>query len=221
MRLQPSQGKCTAVSLYVTHTIISCLSMGLLSQNSSPQVCTPARSQDLLSGPLCTLFMGFQRQEYQSGLPFPPPVDHILSELSTMTHLSWVALHGMAHSFTELWKNPCHYKTVKGKLNFIGKQLLSFMLDVYDSLCLMDYSPPGSSVLGILQIRTMDWVSMPSFRRSFKPMKQNPHLLHWQAGSLPLASPSLTTLKLLTVWITRNCGKFWKGWEQQTTFPVF
>ena len=48
------------------------------------------------------LFMGFSRQEYWSGLSFPSPVDHILSELSTMTGLSWVALHGMAHSFIEL-----------------------------------------------------------------------------------------------------------------------
>ena len=30
---------------------------------------------------------------------FPSPVDHILSELSTMSHPSWVALHGMAHGF--------------------------------------------------------------------------------------------------------------------------
>ena len=37
-------------------------------------------------------------------LPFPSPVDHILSELSAMTHTSWVALHSMAHSFTELDK---------------------------------------------------------------------------------------------------------------------
>ena len=29
--------------------------------------------------------MGFSRQEYGSGLPFPSPVDHILSDLSTMT----------------------------------------------------------------------------------------------------------------------------------------
>ena len=35
-------------------------------------------------------------------LPFPSPVDHTLSELSIMTHLSWVALHSMAHSFIEL-----------------------------------------------------------------------------------------------------------------------
>ena len=35
-------------------------------------------------------------------MSFPSPVDHILSELSTMTHPSWVALRGMAHSFIEL-----------------------------------------------------------------------------------------------------------------------
>ena len=33
-------------------------------------------------------------------------------------------------------------------------------------------------------------------------------------------SASLTTPKPLTVWITRNCGKFWKRWECQTTWPV-
>ena len=34
--------------------------------------------------------MGFSRQKYWSGLPLPSPVDHILSDLSTMTLLSWV-----------------------------------------------------------------------------------------------------------------------------------
>ena len=34
---------------------------------------------------LFILLVGFLRQEYWSGLPFPSPVDHILSELSTMT----------------------------------------------------------------------------------------------------------------------------------------
>ena len=58
------------------------------------------------------LFVGFSRQEYSSGLPFPPPVNHILSELSTVTHLSWEALHGMAHSFIELHKPLCHDKAV-------------------------------------------------------------------------------------------------------------
>ena len=52
---------------------------------------------------LFILFMGFSRQEYCSGLPFPSPVDHILSELSTMTRPSWVALNSMAHSFVKNW----------------------------------------------------------------------------------------------------------------------
>ena len=30
----------------------------------------------------------------------------------------------------------------------------------------------------------------------------------------------LTMPKPLTVWITRNCGKFWKKWEYQTTWPA-
>ena len=38
----------------------------------------------------------------------PSPVDHILSELSALTRLSWVALHGMAHSFIELDKAVVH-----------------------------------------------------------------------------------------------------------------
>ena len=46
-------------------------------------------------------FMGFSRQEYWSGLPFPSPVDPVLSELSAVTRLSQVALQAMAHSFAE------------------------------------------------------------------------------------------------------------------------
>ena len=65
-------------------------------------------SFNVLSFCLFILFMGFSRQEYWSGLPFPSPVDHILSELSIMTHLSWVALHGMAHTFIELDKAVIH-----------------------------------------------------------------------------------------------------------------
>ena len=31
----------------------------------------------------------------------------------------------------------------------------------------------------------------------------------------------LTTSKPLTLWITTNCGKFFKKWEYQTTWPAF
>ena len=48
---------------------------------------------------LFMLFMGLASQEYWSGLSFPSPVDHTLSELSTTTCPSWLALHGIVHSF--------------------------------------------------------------------------------------------------------------------------
>ena len=54
---------------------------------------------------LFTLFMGFSNQGCWSGLPFPSPVDHLLSELSTMIRLSCVVPHGMAHSFIKLHKS--------------------------------------------------------------------------------------------------------------------
>ena len=73
---------------------------------------------------LFILFVGFSRQEYWSGLPFPYPVDHVLSEVSTMTHRSWVALQGMAHSFIELNKAVVHVIS-----------LISFM-QLWFALCL-------------------------------------------------------------------------------------
>ena len=71
---------------------------------------TSLRSSSLsvLSFCLFILFVGFSRQEYWSDLPFPSPVDHILSELSTMTSPCWMALHSLAHSFIELDKAVVH-----------------------------------------------------------------------------------------------------------------
>ena len=58
----------------------------------------------VLSFCLFILFTEFSRQEYGSGLPLPFPAGHTVSELSTMILLSWVALHGMGHSFIGLDK---------------------------------------------------------------------------------------------------------------------
>ena len=61
---------------------------------------------------LFILFLVFLRYECCIGLPMPPPVDYILSELFAMTHLSWVPLHQLVHSFIELPKPLCHDKAV-------------------------------------------------------------------------------------------------------------
>ena len=53
-------------------------------------------------------------------------------------------------------------------------------------LQLMDCSLPDSSVHGILQARILEWVAISFSRGSSQPKEwMNPHLLHWQADSLP------------------------------------
>ena len=74
---------------------------------------------------LFVLSMGFSRQECWSGLPFPSRANHILSELSNMTHLSWVVLNGMAHSFVELDRSVVH---VISLVIFLWLWCLSFIL---------------------------------------------------------------------------------------------
>ena len=43
-----------------------------------------------------------------------------------------------------------------------------------------------------------------------------------QESSRKISTSALLTMpKTLTVWITINCGKFWKRWEYQITWPAF
>ena len=54
----------------------------------------------------------------------------------------------------------------------------------------MDCSLPGSSVYGILQVRILEWIVMPSSRGSSwsRDWTHISCLLHWQADSLPAES---------------------------------
>ena len=49
---------------------------------------------------------------------------NIFSELFTMTHQSWMALHSMADSYTELWKRLKHDKAMirEGNIEFTIKK---------------------------------------------------------------------------------------------------
>ena len=61
-------------------------------------------------------------------------MEHILSELSTRTHPSWVALHGMAHRFIELHKAVIHFVADSplpldvGYLFLVGSNILLLMV---------------------------------------------------------------------------------------------
>ena len=80
------------------------------------------------------------------------------------------------------------YGVLNPVISFCAKSLQSCL-----TLChLMDGSPPGSSVHGILQARILEWVAMPLRQRIFPTQRSNLcllHLLPWQAGSLPLVPP--------------------------------
>ena len=54
-------------------------------------------------------------------------------------------------------------------------------------------------------------IKLPTFIGSLKMQKSS------RKASI---SALLTMPKPLTVWITINCGKFWKNWEYQTTWPA-
>ena len=49
-------------------------------------------------------FHGILKARILKWFAIPSPVEHVLSELSTMTHSFWVDLHSMAHGFIELDK---------------------------------------------------------------------------------------------------------------------
>ena len=57
----------------------------------------------------------------------------------------------------------------------------------------MDYSPPGSSVYGILQARILKWVAMPSSRGSSQPRDQTGSFFTtsstWEAQGRPREDP--------------------------------
>ena len=74
----------------------------------------------------------------------------------------------------------------------IGHACCAKSLQSCPTLCnAMGWSPPGSSVHGILQARILEWVDSLASRGSSRPMSRTRllHLLHWQVGSLPLAPP--------------------------------
>ena len=75
-------------------------------------------------------------------------MDPILSELSTMTHAPWRALHSMAHNFIELYKAVVHvislielYKAVVHVVSLIELykavvHVISFISFMWFSFCM-------------------------------------------------------------------------------------
>ena len=90
--------------------------------------------------------------------------------------------------------------------------------------------PHASEVmLKILQARLQQYMNFQMFKLDLGKAEEPEIKLPTSVGSSKKQESSrktstfalLTTSKPLTVWITINCGKFWKRWEYQTTLPAF
>ena len=97
--------------------------------------------------------MGFSRQEYWSGLPFPSPGDL----LDPGIELVFPALQ--ADAFT-IWAT----REVKKKHVYATAKSLQSCPTLCNPI---DGSPPGSPIPGILQARTLEWVAI-SFSNAWK-----------------------------------------------------
>ena len=108
--------------------------------------------------------MEFSRQEYWSGLPFPPPGDLPYPGIKP-TSLVSLALAGRFFTTVPPGK-PLH--------NSAAAAAAAASLQLCLTLCdPIDGSPPGSPIPGILQARTLEWAAI-SFSNSRVPF--NTHL---------------------------------------------
>ena len=103
----------------------------------------------------------------------------------------------------------------------------------YRTIALISHASKVKSLkvmLKILQARLQQYVNcelpeiQAGFRKGRRTRDQNSqHLLYHRKSksSRKTSISALLTIPMpLTVWITINCGKFWKRWEYQTTWPT-
>ena len=125
----------------------------------------------------------------------------------------------------QIWKSSGH-RTGKGQFSFQSQrkempnntQFFAFI------------SHTSNVMLKILQARLQQYLNheLPDVQAGFRKGRGTKIKLPTSAGSSGKQESSrrtsisalLTMPKLLTVWIIINCGKFWRRWEYQTTWPA-
>ena len=96
----------------------------------------------------------------------------------------------------------------------------------YRTIALISHA--SKVMLKILQARLQQYVNFLMSKLVLEKAEELEIKLPASAGSSKKQESSrktsisalLTIPKPLTVWITINCGKFWKRWEYQTTWPA-
>ena len=96
----------------------------------------------------------------------------------------------------------------------------------YRTIALISHA--SKVMLKILQARLQQYMNFQMFKLDWEKAEEPEINLPTSAGSWTKqecsrktsVSALLTMPKPLTLWITINCGKFWKRWEYQTTWPA-
>ena len=96
----------------------------------------------------------------------------------------------------------------------------------YHKIALISHA--SKVMLKILQTRLQQYVNFQMFKLVLEKAEEPEIKLPTSSGSSKKQESSretsisalLTMPKPLTVWITINCGKFWKRWKYQTTWPA-
>ena len=183
----------------LTRCVPCVLSHSVVSDSCDPIDCTHQ----------APLSMGFSRQEYWSGLPFPSPGD--------LPHPGIEPRSPVLHADslpTELWGKPqrCLQNLNHSSRASCKPESLKLKSEVAQS-CLtlcdpMDCNLPGSSVHGILQARILEWVAISFSRGSSQPRDQtqgsNPGLPHCRQTLYPLSHQGSLKPELLLLQISKG-----------------
>ena len=136
----------------------------------------------------------------------------------------------MLHSICQqIWKTQqCPQNWKRSVFIPIPKKGNAKKCSNYHTIALISHA--SKVMLKILQARPQQYVNceLPDIQAGFRKGRGTRDQIANISGSLKKQESSrktsisalLTMPKALTVWITINCGKFWKRWEYQTTWPA-
>ena len=136
----------------------------------------------------------------------------------------------MLHSICQqIWKTQQWPQTGKGQFSFqFQRKAMPKNAQTTAQLHSSHTLAKSYSKSSKLGFNCMWTVNFQMFKRDLEKAEEPKIKLPTSAGSSKKQENSrktsisalLTKSKPLTVWIMTNCGKFWKRWEYQTTWPA-
>ena len=138
------------------------------------------------------------------------------------------AVHVLHSICQQIWKKQWPQDWKRSVFTPISKKGNAKECSNYCTIAFISHA--SKIMLKVLQARLQQFMNceLPDVQAGFRKgrgTRDPTSSIHWiieKAGEFQKTSTSasLTTLKPLTLWITTDCGKFWKRWEYQTTWPA-